>query len=176
MVTVRDVPARQLLEKASEALKKDVGFATPEWSKYVKTGAHATRAPDNPEWWHTRVASIFRRIYLDGPVGVQRLKTYFGGRKNRGMAGHIEVRAGGKIIRTAIQQLEKAGFLEKTEKDGRKLNAKGQSYLDKVAKEVSASLKIEKPWLNKALVSAKEQQPEKADKAEKQEAPVTKKE
>ncbi|RAP53418.1 MAG: 30S ribosomal protein S19e, partial [Methanosphaera sp. rholeuAM270] len=38
-------------------------------------------------------------------------------------------------IRTALQQLEEAGFVEKTE-EGRTVSPAGQSYLDKKAAEI----------------------------------------
>ena len=137
MVSVRDVAAADLVSTAAEELKKSKDFTTPEWSLFVRTGLHAKRAPQDPEWWHTRVASVFRRIYLDGPVGVQRLRTYFGGRYRRGMRPAIEARASGKIIRVVVQQLEKAGYLEKGEKSGRNVSKKGKSFLDKVATKIN---------------------------------------
>jgi small subunit ribosomal protein S19e len=47
-------------------------------------------------------------------------------------------KAGGKIIRLILQQLEKAGYVQKVEKPkrGRAITPKGQEFLSKVAKGI----------------------------------------
>jgi small subunit ribosomal protein S19e len=134
MVSVRDVEPQKLIEKLKEELKKFEEIKEPLWAKFVKSGAHRQRPPEQRDFWYIRAASILRRIYLDGPVGVERLRSYYGGRG----AGHPKhfVKASGKIIRTILQQLEKIGFVEK-EKRGRKITAKGKKFLDKIASEAS---------------------------------------
>ncbi|MFW9935841.1 MAG: 40S ribosomal protein S19, partial [Candidatus Thorarchaeota archaeon] len=42
-------------------------------------------------------------------------------------------RGSGSIIRTALQQLEKAGLVEHDKSSGRMLSNKGRSFLDKLA-------------------------------------------
>ena len=83
MTTVYDVPADLLIKRVAEKLKSMV--KPPEWAKYVKTGVHKQRAPEQEDWWYIRLASILRRVYIDGPVGIERLRTYYGGRKRRGV-------------------------------------------------------------------------------------------
>lgn len=131
---VLEVPAARLLERLKEELKAYPELKPPHWSYFVKTGVHAERRPEQPDWWYMRAASIMRRLYLDGPVGVSRLRTYYGGRKNRGQAPEHFRKAGGKIIRTILQQLEKAGFAEKV-KGGRRLTRKGVELLYRLAEE-----------------------------------------
>ena len=48
----------------------------------------------------------------------------------------IEEKAGGKIIRTILQQLEKAGYIQQTERPrkGRVVTPKGQRLINKVMK------------------------------------------
>ena len=135
---VREVSASALIKRLSEELRKLKELTPPEWSHFVKTGTHKERPPEQPDWWYTRAASLLRRIYIDSPVGVQRLRSYYGGRKKRGVApGHFR-RASGKILRTILQQLEKAGLVMKTERGGRKLTPKSASMLATLANRIRA--------------------------------------
>lgn len=136
---VREVSANALIERLSEELKKLGELKPPEWSRFVKTGVHKERPPEQPGWWYTRAASLLRRIYLDSPVGISRLRTYYGGRQNRGQAPEHFRKAGGKVIRTVLQQLERAGLVTKVEREGRKITPKGVALLERLA----GQLKIE---------------------------------
>lgn len=135
---MRDVPTQKLIEKLSEELKKNENIKPPDWSKYVKTGVSEERPPLQKDWWFLRSAAVLRKIYLNGPVGVQRLRTAFGGRRRRGHKGAHQRKAGGKIIRLIIQQLEKSGYVKKVEKPkkGRIVTSRGQGLLNKVSKEI----------------------------------------
>jgi small subunit ribosomal protein S19e len=147
MVTVYDVPPALLIEKTAKKLK-EIGVKEPSWAPFVKTGAHKERRPENPDWWYIRCASILRKIYVNGPVGVERLRTAYGGRKNRGHAPEHFVKGSGNIIRTALQELERLGLVAKTE-EGRVITPKGQSLLDNTAKEVRDEIINEIPELAK---------------------------
>ena len=137
MATAYDVPGQLLVEELAKELE---GIITmPEWAHFIKTGPHKERLPQQENWWYLRAAAIMRRLYLDGPVGVARLRTYFGGRKNYGSAPEHHVDAGGKIIRTILQQLEEKGLVEK-DKKGRKLTPKGVSLVDRVATRIRMRL------------------------------------
>ncbi|MCD6381748.1 MAG: 30S ribosomal protein S19e [Candidatus Aenigmarchaeota archaeon] len=138
MVSIKEVPCQKLIEVLAEELKKEKIIEYPEWARYVKTGSFKERPPEQENWWYLRAASTLRRIALDGPVGVQRLRTYYGGRKNLGHQPSHFKRAGGKIIRNILQQLEEAGLIEQ-KKEGRKgriLTPTGQKFIDKVIKKV----------------------------------------
>lgn len=137
MATIYDANAGKLIEKASEELKKLT--KTPSWTKYVKTGAGRERPPVEKDWYYKRLASILRKIYVLGPIGVNRLKIKYGNRKNMGVAGERVYRGSGKIIRTCLQQLEKLELIKKIEKGkhkGKIITNKGKSFLDKLAKQV----------------------------------------
>jgi len=140
MTTLHDVPANEAIHRLAEELKAKGDFSPPGWAQYAKTGVHKERQPDDPGWWYTRVASIFRYICLQGPTGVRRLTSKYGGKKNRGSKPE-RVRSGsGSIARTALQQLEKAGYVAKTTKSkrslGRSITPSGQKFLDSVAHKV----------------------------------------
>jgi small subunit ribosomal protein S19e len=136
MVTVIEVQSEKFIEKLKEDLKKIEEIKSPAWASFAKSGAHKERPPKQKDFWYIRTASVLRRIYLDGPVGVSKLRTYYGGRKRRGYKPAHFRRASGNIIRKILQQLEKCGFVEKIGK-GRKITSKGQKFLDKVAYEAS---------------------------------------
>jgi len=135
MAVVHDVPATVFVVKAGQKLKETGKVLAPEWVADVKTGSHRQLPPTQPDWFYTRCASILRRIYMDGPVGVQRLRSLYGGRKNRGVKPDRHERSGGSVIREALQQMEKAGYV-KTVKGGRIVTAQGMAFLDKVATEI----------------------------------------
>ena len=135
MTTVFDVPADLLIEKVAEEFKQNDKIESPAWSNFVRTGVQKERKPENPDWWFIRTASIIRRVYIDGPVGVQSLRTFYGGKKDRGVRPEKFMKGSGSIIRTALQQLEKAGYVEKVE-GGRVVTPQGRSFLDKTSGEL----------------------------------------
>ncbi|ENN95865.1 30S ribosomal protein S19e [Methanocaldococcus villosus KIN24-T80] len=147
MVTVYDVPADKLIQKTAEKLK-EIGLKEPEWAKFVKTGVSRERRPQQDDWWYIRCASILRKVYINGPVGVSRLRTAYGGRKNRGHAPEHFYKGSGSIVRKALQELERLGLVEKRP-EGRVISPKGRSFLDNLAKEVFDEVVKEKPELAK---------------------------
>ena len=145
MVSVKDVPADIFIQKLSEYIKSNIkNVHPPEWALWVKTGVSKERPPDDPDWWYIRAASILRKLYLKGPLGVDDLRSMYGGRKNKGARPEHSYEGSGSIIRKILQQLENAGLVEKTKK-GRLLTSKGTSLMDKMAYEIRKSLEI-KPW------------------------------
>lgn len=138
MVSVFDVHAELLIQEIAKELKEKFKAEKPLFADFVKTGASKERAPQDPNWYYVRMASILRRVYVDGPVGVESLRTYYGGRKARGTKPHEFRKASGKIIRKCLQELEKQGFLEKDKnKEGRKITGKGEKYLNEKAKHIA---------------------------------------
>ncbi len=135
MAKVFDVPADDLILKLSEQLKKDKKINPPEWASYVKTGPHVEKIPQNRDWWYTRCASLVRKVYLHGPIGISDLKSYYGGRKRIGYNLDHHKDAGGAIIRNALQQLEASGYVEKKSK-GRSISNEGMKRVDRLATEI----------------------------------------
>ena len=124
--------------KLAKALEKMPEFKEPEWAAFVKSGPSKQRPIEDFEFWHKRAASILRQIYKNKIVGVNRLRTRYGSRKDRGFQPPEFRRAGGKIIRTILQQADKAGLTEKTitkikeRRAGRQLTKKGKELLDSI--------------------------------------------
>lgn len=131
---VFDVPTPFLLEAVSKDLKEHKKVQSPAFADYVKTGAQAERAPNDPDWYYTRCASILYRVFKDGPVGTESLRSYYGGRKSRGVKPHVHYKAGGKIIRLGLQQLQKSGLIKIAENGGRTITPAGQKYLNDMSR------------------------------------------
>ena len=139
MVSVNDVPSGKLISAVAEQMKGTPGVERPEWAKFVKTGSHAERPPASADWWFTRAASLLRKLYLHGPVGLGDLERAYGGTKALKYYPKHHRDAGGSSIRRILKQLEQAELVAKTPK-GRVLSSKGRAMLDKASKEIFATL------------------------------------
>jgi small subunit ribosomal protein S19e len=131
MVRAYDVEPNKLIKEVAGRLK-EMGIGKPEFVGVVKSGAHAERPPEDPDFWYVRCASIMRQAYVNSKIGVGRMRRHYGGKKNCGVKPEKHVPAGGSTIRKAMQELEKAGLMGR-EKTGRMLTAKGRALLDKAA-------------------------------------------
>ena len=129
----------------AEALKKIPEFEIPEWANYVKSGVSRERPPVDDDFWYTRAASILRQLYIHGVVGVEKLRTRYGSRKDRGGRPDKFKKAGGKIIRVILQQAEAAGLVEKVLRMqyGRRLTQEGRDFLDSIDVGEKAGLNFE---------------------------------
>ncbi len=132
MTTVFDIPADLLIAKVADELKNESVIKSPEWAEFVKTGVHKEMPPENPDWWYIRSAAVLRRIYVDGPIGVERMRSVYGGMQDRGSKPSHFRKGSGSIARKVMQQLETAGYLEKVT-GGRSVSAKGRKFLDNIA-------------------------------------------
>ena len=149
MPTPYEVPPSKLIEELANYLKNNVDeVKPPPWAPYVKTGSHVQRPPQNPDWWFVRCASLLRKIYLKGPIGIAHLRSEYGGRKDFGTRPEHVRLGGGSIIRKALQQLEAAGLVETTKK-GRVITSKGRQLLDRLSTEIRRELEKEIPDLKK---------------------------
>jgi small subunit ribosomal protein S19e len=134
---IRNVPPAKLINAVAEELKKFDCIKYP-YKVPIKSGVCCERPFQQKDFWYIRSAAILRRLYLDGPVGVERLRTYFGKKRRRGHSPPKFMKAGGKFIRTMLQQLEEAGLVTKVDKPrkGRVLTPKGQKFLHQIAKRL----------------------------------------
>ena len=122
----------------ASALKEIPEFEKPNWVNFVKSGNAKKRPVEDVDFWYKRAASILRQVYKKKIVGVSRLRTRYGSRKSRGYKPEEFRKAGGKIIRTILQQCDKAGFTEiaktvkgvKSKKPGRQLTEKGKKFME----------------------------------------------
>jgi small subunit ribosomal protein S19e len=150
LITPNDVPASRLIKKVAKYLKENVDAVTPPaWSSIVKTGTHVEKQPQDPDWWYVRSASLLRKIYIHGPIGIEKLRADYGGGKNYGVKPQHAAKAGGSIVRKALQQLETAGYIETVKLRGRRLSRQGRKLLQEVAEELSKELVKELPEMEK---------------------------
>ena len=140
MTHILAVNPSELNKKVAEELKKQKLVHPTSWSQFVKTGHHKQRLPDDMEWWYIRSAAVLRSVAKLGPVGTEKLRTKYGGRKRRGYQPEHFYKASGSIIRKILQQLEKSELIKQVQKGvhkGRVLTPKGTSLLDKIAVQLS---------------------------------------
>ncbi|MEM2864516.1 MAG: 30S ribosomal protein S19e [Candidatus Bathyarchaeia archaeon] len=137
MPTVYDVPPELFIGRLARHLRENYEeVIPPPWAYFAKTGPHKERPPQDREWWYVRCASILRKLYILGPIGVSRLRREYGGRSRRGRSSEHAWKGGGSSVREPLQQLEKAGLVEKKGREGRALTREGRSLLDRIAAEV----------------------------------------
>ena len=137
-MSVYDIKPSELIEKLASHLKTKINM--PDWATFVKTSPGKERPPEKEDWYYMRAAAILRKIYMSkGPIGVNKLRNKYGGKKNRGHKPEKFYPGSGNIIRKILQQLEKAELIKYTEKSvhkGRVITGKGKSFLDKLAKQI----------------------------------------
>lgn len=148
MTTVFDIPAEPLIKKVAEELKEKSEIQAPSWAEFVKTGVHKQMPPENTDWWHLRAAAVLRRVYVDGPVGVERIRTVYGGAQNRGSRPSRFRKGSGSIARKIFQQLEAAGLVEKAP-GGRQISPAGRSFLDHAAFSLKSEVATTVPGIEK---------------------------
>ncbi len=140
MTSVYELDASEYNQKLAEALKQIPEFKQPEWSKFVKSGPSKARPIEEEGFWHKRAASVLRQIYKKKILGVNRLRTKYGSKKSRGARPEEFRKASGKILRTILQQSDKAELTEiakeikgvKGKKPGRQLTQKGKEFLETI--------------------------------------------
>ena len=159
MTTVYDVPADHIIRRVAEELKKRKEIVPPEWAAFAKTGVHKEMPPEDPDWWFTRAAAVLRRVYVDGPLGVERMRSFYGGKKNRGSRPNAFRKGSGSILRKSLQQLEAAGLIIH-DKTGRKVSPAGMAFLDNMSQEVKTNPPAPVPKRVKAVA---EPEPKKAE-------------
>ena len=110
----------------------------------AEAGADRELPPEQEDFWVRRTASLLRKVAIDGPIGVGSLEAEYGNAKQGSNRYRVRPKkratGSGSIIRTSLQQLEEAGYVERAEGEGRKVTPEGHSLLDETAVEVIESL------------------------------------
>lgn len=128
MSSLKRVTPGEAIKKIAGKLEKEGIAIEPDWLVGVKSGTIRERLPEKG-FWFLRCAAILRTIYVNGPVGVERLRNKFGGKKRHVVHSPHHGKAAGKIIRVALQQLGSAGLVE-TKPRGRIITSKGMKFID----------------------------------------------
>ncbi|VFQ91970.1 unnamed protein product [Cuscuta campestris] len=135
--TVKDVSPHDFVRAYSAHLKRSGKMELPEWTDIVKTGKSKELSPYDPDWYYTRTASMVRKIYQRGGLGVGAFQRIYGGNKRNGSRPRHFCKSSGSIARHILQQLEKLKIIEKDARGGRRITSKGQQDLDQVAGRIA---------------------------------------
>jgi len=138
-VTVKDVAADEFIQAFANHLKRSGKVDPPKWVDIVKTGTNKELAPYNPDWYFIRVASVARKVYLRGGIGVGSFRKIYGGRKRNGTKPSHFVRGSGSIARSALKTLTVLKVVELDPKGGRRISQTGQRDLDRIAGRIASS-------------------------------------
>jgi small subunit ribosomal protein S19e len=148
MVNFKDIPPEMLIKELSNKLSKEI--QEPKWVKEVKTGQHKERGPNDPNWYYIRVSSVLRKVAINSPIGIERLASEYGGKVDRGSKAHHAGTGSRKILRTALQDLEKLGYVLKNKK-GRSVSSAGTKLLNSAALNASKELKERIPAIERYI-------------------------
>jgi small subunit ribosomal protein S19e len=150
LTTPHDVPPQQFIDKLAKYLKENTDqIQPPAWAQVAKTGSHVEKQPQNPDWWYTRAASILRKIYTHEPIGIEKLRSDYGGRKGFRVRPNHASKAGGSNIRKILQQLETAELVQKATTQGRRMTPKGRKLLQEIADDLHKDIVKTAPELSK---------------------------
>jgi small subunit ribosomal protein S19e len=142
MTTLYDVPADALIDALADELDDQID--EPQWAKFAKTGVDRELPPEQEDFFAVRAASLLRKVATNGPIGIERLSTQYGGSKDGSNRYRVSPskRADGSrnVIRTILQDLEEADLVETADGEGRRITAAGQSLLDETAGDVLEDL------------------------------------
>jgi len=144
MTSLYDAPAEEVIEALAETLKEESAVEEPEWLQFTTTGVDRELPPEQEDFWVRRAASLLRKVAVDGPVGVGSLKSEYGSAKQGTTRYRVRPRhksdGSGNIVRTILQQLEEAGYVEVAEGEGRTVTSEGHSLLDETAADIIDSI------------------------------------
>src|SRR4051794_28071121 len=107
-VTVKDVSSPDFVAAYARHLKRSGKIDVPKWADLVKTGAYKELAPTDPDWYYIRAgrlnsvvahhaASMARRLYVRGGVGVGAFCKIYGGRNDKSVRPSHFAKASGAV-------------------------------------------------------------------------------
>ncbi|WZY83200.1 hypothetical protein YC2023_029584 [Brassica napus] len=138
--TVKDVSPHDFVKAYASHLKRSGKIELPPWTDIVKTGKLKELAPYDPDWYYIRAASMARKVYLRGGLGVGAFRRIYGGSKRNGSRPPHFCKSSGGIARHILQQLETMNIVEIDTKGGRRITSSGQRDLDQVAGRIAAEI------------------------------------
>ncbi|KAF2561591.1 hypothetical protein F2Q70_00018828 [Brassica cretica] len=132
-VTSQPSKVKRLLPTRSE-------IELPPWTDIVKTGKLEELAPYDPDWYYIRAASMARKVYLRGGLGVGAFRRIYGGSKRNGSLPPHFCKSSGGVARHILQQLQAMNIVDLDTKGGRKITSSGERDLDQVAGRIAAAV------------------------------------
>eukprot|EP00465_Bigelowiella_longifila_P011000 CAMPEP_0185253856 /NCGR_PEP_ID=MMETSP1359-20130426/2422_1 /TAXON_ID=552665 /ORGANISM="Bigelowiella longifila, Strain CCMP242" /LENGTH=178 /DNA_ID=CAMNT_0027836285 /DNA_START=24 /DNA_END=560 /DNA_ORIENTATION=+ len=140
--TVKDVPAAPFIKALAEHFKSGGQFDVPEYCRYIKTASFKELGPYDPDFYFVRAASIARKVYLEGGVGVGGLAKVYGGSARKGTRKCHFQRGSRGILRHILRQLDDMKIVQKKKgQKGRFITSTGQKTLDVIAKQLISGFK-----------------------------------
>ncbi|KAK9996181.1 hypothetical protein SO802_020867 [Lithocarpus litseifolius] len=136
---VKDVSPHEFVKAYAAHLKRSGHVELPEWTDLVKTATFKELAPYDPDWYYIRAASMARKIYLRGGLGVGAFRRIYGGSKRNGSRPPHFCKSSGAIARHILKQLQNMNIVEIDTKGGRKITSIGQRDLDQVAGRIAVA-------------------------------------
>lgn len=133
---LRDVPASIFISTYATYLKNSGQIQLPSWVDVAKSGSHKAFSPIDPDWIFFRLASLVRKIYINGGLGVRNLRKIYGGKKKRGSKPAKKKISSGKIIRLALKELERLKIIEKSSNGKRFITKKARKDIDIRSKKI----------------------------------------
>ena len=112
------------------------------WHDLIKTGTFKELCPQDPDWYYVRAASVARKVYLRGGVGVGAFQKIYGGAKSNGSRRPHFAKAAAGLHRNILQALTEIDLVaKKKDKKGRWITRSGQRELDTIASQLVATRK-----------------------------------
>ncbi|KAJ8553709.1 hypothetical protein K7X08_024387 [Anisodus acutangulus] len=136
---VKDVSPHEFVKAYAAHLKRSGKMELPEWTDIVKTGKLKELAPYDPDWYYIRAASMARKIYLRGGIGVGGFRRIYGGNQRNGSRPRHFCKSSGSVARHILQQLQTMNIVDFDPKGGRRITSNGQRDLDQVAGRITVA-------------------------------------
>ncbi|KAI3440579.1 uncharacterized protein J3R85_003342, partial [Psidium guajava] len=119
--------------RVCQGLFRSPQIELPHWTDIVKTATFKELAPYDPDWYYIRAASMARKIYLRGGLGVGAFRRIYGGSKRNGSRPPHFCKSSGSVARHILQQLQNMNIIDIDPRGGRRITSSGQRDLDQVA-------------------------------------------
>ncbi|KAH0934850.1 hypothetical protein HID58_011967 [Brassica napus] len=127
-------------EPSDNIVVDGINIELPPWTDIVKTGKLKELAPYDPDWYYIRAASMARKVYLRGGLGVGAFRRIYGGSKRNGSRPPHFCKSSGGVARHILQQLQTMNIVDLDTKGGRKITSSGERDLDQVAGRITAAI------------------------------------
>ena len=111
--TVKDVPAQEFVSALAAHFKKTQKLNVPAWHDLIKTATYKELCPQDPDWYYVRAASVARKIYLRGGIGVGAFQKIYGGAKSNGSRRPHFAKAAAGIHRNILKGLTEIDLVAK---------------------------------------------------------------
>lgn len=123
VVSLKDVSAAEFISAYAAFLEKSDKFLPvkegavkskgkdgkveklPVWTQYIKTGISREMPPTDAKWYYVRAASVARKIYLNGGIGLGALAHWYGKAATTGNKPQHHVKAARGLLRHILNEV-----------------------------------------------------------------------